>query len=55
MLIIKCEQGSLEWHQARAGAITASMFAEVRKRVNGLNEQQEKYVAAIFAGEKART
>lgn len=50
MLIIECEQGSLEWHQARAGAITASMFAEVRKRVNGLNEQQEKYVAAIFAG-----
>lgn len=50
MPIIECEQGSLEWHQARAGAITASMFVEVRKRVNGLNDQQAAYVEAIKGG-----
>lgn len=50
MLVIECVQGSPEWHKARAGAITASMFAEVRKRVNGLNEQQASYVAAIHSG-----
>lgn len=33
MLVINCEQGSTEWHQARAGVITASMFSEVRKRL----------------------
>lgn len=50
MIVIECAQGSLEWHRARAGAITASMFAEVRKRVNGLNEQQATYVEAIKGG-----
>jgi hypothetical protein len=50
MLIIECEQGSEEWHAARAGVITASMFSVARKKVNGLTEQQEKYVAAIRAG-----
>lgn len=50
MFVIECEQGSPEWHKARAGAITASMFAEVRKRVNGLNEQQAAYVEAIKSG-----
>lgn len=29
MRIINCEQGSEEWHQARAGVITASMFETV--------------------------
>lgn len=33
MKIIECEQGTPEWHKARAGAITASMFSEVRKRL----------------------
>lgn len=50
MIIFDSPQGSPDWHSARAGAVTASMFAEVRKRVNGLNEQQETYVAAIYAG-----
>lgn len=50
MIVVECPQGSPEWHRARAGAVTASMFAEVRKRVNGLNEQQEAYVAAIKGG-----
>lgn len=33
MIIIECEQGSPEWHKARAGIITASMFAECCKRL----------------------
>lgn len=50
MIIVNCTQGSPEWHQARAGVTTASMFAEVRKRVGGLTDQQATYVEAIRAG-----
>jgi hypothetical protein len=50
MIIIECDQGGAEWHKARAGSITASMFAEVRKRVNGLNEQQAVYVSSVQSG-----
>ena len=31
--IIECDQGSVEWLNARTGAITASMFSECRKRL----------------------
>lgn len=48
--IIECDQGSEIWHGARAGAVTASMFAEVRKITGGLTEQQQLYVDAIRAG-----
>ena len=47
--IVHCEQGSPEWHAARAGAITASMFSEVRKRVGGLTPQQQTYVNELMA------
>lgn len=50
MIVYDCEQGTPEWFQARAGVITASMFAEVRKRAGGLNEQQERYVALVREG-----
>ncbi len=50
MLIINCEQGSEEWHAARAGAITASMFSVARKRVGGLDERQQRYVEFVKAG-----
>lgn len=33
MKIIVCEQGSAEWHRARAGCITASMFGEARAKL----------------------
>lgn len=33
MKLITCEQGSLEWHQARAGCITASMFVVARSKL----------------------
>lgn len=33
MIIVNCKQGSKEWLEARSGAITASMFKDVRKRL----------------------
>lgn len=50
MIIVNCVQGSPEWHKARTGVTTASMFAECRKRVGGLTDQQAAYVEAIRAG-----
>lgn len=50
MLILECPQGSPEWHEARAGVITASMFSTVRKRVGGLTDQQAAYVDLVRAG-----
>jgi len=50
MILINCDQGSDQWHQARAGCITASMFGVARSRVNGLTAQQQVYVSAILAG-----
>jgi YqaJ-like viral recombinase domain len=32
-LVINCEQGSEEWHKARAGVITASMFSTAREKL----------------------
>lgn len=32
MIPVQCEQGTQEWHDARAGAITASRVAEIRDR-----------------------
>lgn len=52
MIVSSAEQGSPEWFADRAGVITASMFAECRKRANGLTEQQAKYVAAMLAGQE---
>lgn len=45
--VIECEQCSDIWLIERAGVSTASMWSEVRKRVNGLNEQMATYVNAI--------
>lgn len=56
--ILTCPQGSPDWHRARAGAITASMFGEVMKITGGLTEQQQTYVDAILDGKpesEART
>lgn len=50
MIIIECAQGSEEWHRARAGVITASMFSVARKKVNGLTAQQAIYVDALKSG-----
>lgn len=50
MIVIECAQGSEDWHRARAGVVTASMFRVARQRVGELTEQQAKYVAAILSG-----
>lgn len=33
MRLLECDQGSPEWHQARAGVVTASMFKVARQRL----------------------
>jgi hypothetical protein len=50
MRLVHCDQGSPEWHQARAGCITASMFKTARERINGLDEKQAAYVNAVRSG-----
>lgn len=50
MLVIQCPQGSPEWHAARAGCITASMFATARSKVGCLTDQQQKFVKAVRGG-----
>lgn len=50
MKIIECAQGSPEWHRARAGVITASMFSTIRKKVGCLNEQQSKFIDLCKSG-----
>lgn len=50
MIVIECEQGSEDWHKARGGRITASMFEAARSRVDGLTAQQKLYVDALLSG-----
>lgn len=48
--IIEVDQGSSEWHIARAGCITASMFSTIRAKVGELDDRQRSYVQAILEG-----
>ena len=50
MKYIDCIQGTDEWHRARAGKTTASMFAVAVSQTGGLTEQQAVYVNAIKVG-----
>lgn len=50
MILLNCEQGSDSWHRARAGVLTASMFATARKRVGELDERQQAYVDGVQSG-----
>lgn len=54
MKIIECAQGSIEWHRARAGCITASMFSTIRKKVGCLDERQAQYVSLHLGGMAAK-
>lgn len=47
MKIIVCEQGSAEWHRARAGCITASMFGEARAKLKSGARKGEPTAAAL--------
>lgn len=50
MKVINCVQGTPEWHQARAGLITASNFAECRKRLkSGPNKGDYTNAAKQYA------
>ncbi len=53
MVLIECQQGSSEWHAARAGVITASMFKVARSKVGTLTAQQQRYVDAVRSGMSA--
>lgn len=50
MRIVYCEQGTPEWHAARAGVCTASRFGEAIEITGGLDEKQAKYVQAVLDG-----
>lgn len=50
MKIITCDQGSDEWHQARAGCVTASMFVVARSRLkSGPNKGKFTEAAKDYA------
>lgn len=50
MILINCAQGSAEWHQARAGCITASMFETARAKLkSGSNKGQPTAAALDYA------
>lgn len=48
--IIDCDQGGKLWHLSRAGVVTASMYSEIRKVVDGLTDQQLIFVNEILKG-----
>ena len=48
--IIEVDQGSKEWHAARAGVITGSMMQEVLTVTGGLTPQQQAFVDARQIG-----
>lgn len=50
LVYIECEQGSEDWHRARAGCITASKVPVIRAMVGGLDDKQQAYVNAILSG-----
>ena len=50
MIAIECPQGSTAWHAARAGCITASMFAEARAKLkSGPNKGEPTKAAQDYA------
>ena len=50
MITLTCEQGSPEWHAARAGVITASMFVVARAKLkSGANKGQPTSAANDYA------
>lgn len=50
MIVINCAQGSAEWHQARSGCITASMFETARAKLkSGPNKGQPTAAALDYA------
>jgi putative phage-type endonuclease len=50
MQIIDCQQGSAEWHAARAGRVTGSRVADVvRKTKTGISASRNTYMGELIA------
>lgn len=49
MKLVYCDQGSPEWHAARAGCITASMFKTARAKLKRSGEPTEAALDYAFA------
>lgn len=50
MIVIDCEHGSEEWHQARCGKVTASRIADiVRQTKSGVSKMRQTYLGEIVA------
>ena len=50
MRVIDCEQGSPEWHTARAGRVTASRIADImRKTKSGVSAMRATYMGELVA------
>lgn len=50
MKVLDCVQGSAEWHQARAGRVTASRVADImRKGKSGPSKMRETYKGELVA------
>ena len=50
MITLNYPQGSEDWLNARAGACTASRFADAIAMVGGLDDKQATYVKAMLGG-----
>lgn len=48
MQIIRCEQGSKEWHNARLGKITASRVHDILPGKSGYKKAREKYMYELI-------
>lgn len=53
--VVECIQGEPEWHLARSGCITASMFSVARERTGDLDDRQRTYVERVRAGDSSAT
>ena len=49
MLILDCEQGSEEWHKARAGIVTASEMKKIYTGTGKASTQAEVYMQTLLA------
>lgn len=50
MRVIDCEQGSPEWHAARAGKVTASRVSDImRKTKSGVSAMRATYMGELIA------
>jgi putative phage-type endonuclease len=49
MIILDCDQGSDEWHQARAGVVTASEMKKIHTSTGKASTQADVYMKTLLA------